>query len=641
MRILIISHTFPYPPNEGIKLPLYNLIKEFSLQSEVYLLSFILKDELKFIDEIKKYCKKIETVEFAPPMSSLKRFINLFEALPFNVKQFYSQIFKNKLVQLIEENTIDIVFFDFLTTALYSKFVQKTNVKFLHYHDAMSMLFYRNSLVERNLIKKSYWYLQYKKLLKFENNFNEMFDKITVVAPKDKYWLVNNSKILEQKIEIIPNGVDIGYFAPFSKERILELKKRYKIHSPSLLFRGIMNFQPNIDACVWFIEKVFPLIKKEIPEIKLYIVGPNPPAKLFKHSGQDIIITGYVDDIRVYIACCDINIAPMISGSGIKNKVLEAMAIGKPSVVSSIVKEGMPELENNFNVLFADTPEEFVRQIKLLLNNKGLYNKISQNSIKTILEKYTWKSASKKFMDLFNEEIQKRKVKRISIIIPAYNEYNTICDVLKKVNEVDYGIEKEIIVVNDGSTDSTADKVKQLINEGYPIKLISHQKNCGKGTAIKTGIKNSTGDVVAIQDADLEYNPEEIKFLLEPILNKKSLVAYGSRFLKPNPVIYKKYYLGNKIISKFISLLFKRKVTDSYTCYKVFHKKALENIVLKSKGFEIEAELTCKFLKKGYDILELPISYSPRTLQQGKKIKFKDAVKGFLTILANKFSLAD
>lgn len=226
---------------------------------------------------------------------------------------------------------------------------------------------------------------------------------------------------------------------------------------------------------------------------------------------------------------------------------------------------------------------------------------------------------------------------KLSIIIPVYNEEKTVSEVIKKVAEIDFGIEKEIIIVDDGSTDKTSEILRKLDAVNSEIKIFFHEKNLGKGAAVRTGIENSTGDIIAIQDADLEYNPEELKILLQPILRGETLIVYGSRFLKDNPVIYRKYYLGNQVMSWFISFLFGRRITDSYTCYKAFHRKVLENIRLESKRFELEAELTCKFLKYGHKILELPISYNPRSLQQGKKIKFKDAVKGVLTALKIKF----
>ncbi|MCM8809991.1 MAG: glycosyltransferase family 4 protein [Candidatus Omnitrophica bacterium] len=404
MRILIVSHTFPYPPNEGIKLPLYNLIKEFSKNNEVSLISFIFEKEKIFIDEVKKYCKELEIIFFKPSKNILKIFYNIFfESTPYNVKQFFSLEFKEKLLSLTKKIDFDIIFFDFLTTAIYSDFIiDKRFVKFLHYHDAMSMLFYRNFFSDKNILRKVYWYFQYRKILSFENKFNNMFDKITVVAEKDKQWLVSKSKIEENKVEVIPNGVDIEYFKVF-KEEILKYKKELKIFSPSILFRGIMNFRPNIDGCLWFLKKVFPILKKLIPEIKFYIVGPNPSNEILRYKIEDVIIKGYVEDLRFYIASCDINICPMISGSGIKNKILESLAMGKPSVITSIACEGIPELKDGENVLIADTPQEFADKIILLFKNNDLYQKIAYNGRKLVEKNYTWEKAVKKFYKLFEE----------------------------------------------------------------------------------------------------------------------------------------------------------------------------------------------------------------------------------------------
>ncbi|MFN3551271.1 MAG: glycosyltransferase family 4 protein [Endomicrobiia bacterium] len=402
MRILIVSHTFPYPPNEGVKLPLYNLIKEFSKTNEVFLISFISEEEKIFVPEIKKYSKWLELIIFVPSQNILKRFYNLFfESIPYNVKQFFSLEFKEKLLSLVKKIDFDIIFFDFLTTAVYSNFIDRKFYKFLHYHDAMSMLFYRNFLSDKNVLRKIYWYFQYKKILSFENKFNNMFIRITVVSEKDKQWLVSKSQIKEDKIEVIPNGVDIEYFKVFKEEEILKFKKEYNISSPSILFRGIMSFRPNIDGCLWFLKNVFPILKKLIPEVKFYIVGPNPTKEILKYKSENIIVKGYVDDLRVYIAGCDVNICPMISGSGIKNKILEALSMGKPSVITTIASEGIPELKDKENVLIADKPEEFALGIKLLLENRNLYEKIAFNGRKLIEQNYTWGKIVSKFVTLW------------------------------------------------------------------------------------------------------------------------------------------------------------------------------------------------------------------------------------------------
>ena len=234
---------------------------------------------------------------------------------------------------------------------------------------------------------------------------------------------------------------------------------------------------------------------------------------------------------------------------------------------------------------------------------------------------------------------------KLSIIIPVYNEEATIVEVLKRVlNEKVSGIEKEIIVVDDGSTDSSKFKIKNFKLAG--VKKIFHKKNLGKGAAVKTGIKNSTGDYIIIQDADLEYHPKFIKFLLEPIFKKRAEVVYGTR-LKRMPNLKREertlqflvHYLGNRFLSFFTSILYGQWITDMETGYKLFPKKALSGVKLNAKGFEFEPEITAKLMKKGYEILEVPIEANPRGYDEGKKLNtIKDGTKAFWYLFKYRFT---
>ncbi|MEN3013945.1 MAG: glycosyltransferase family 4 protein [Endomicrobiia bacterium] len=401
MNILLVCSSFPYPPHEGIKMPVYNLIRSFTKNGHsVILLSFIRKDEKKYLSTIKSICKEVVVVEHTISKDIIKRvFYTLFGKKPFNIYQFYSEKFLEELKRIINfyEN-IDVIFFDFFTVAEYASFLNIKTPILLHYYDAMSMLFYRNFVVENNILKKYYWYKQYKKLLNFENRLQFIFDKIVVVSSKDKNWLCEKSKIEPTKIKVIPNGVDIEYF-------YYKFNTSFEEQPYSLLFRGIMSFKPNIDACIYFLKKIYPIIKKEIPEVKFYIVGPNPPKNLIRYTKKDknIIITGYVEDVREYIVKCKINICPMISGSGIKNKILEALAMGTPSVITPIASEGIPELKDKENILIASNPQEFATKIKLLFEDEQLYRKISLNGRKLIEENYTWQKVAGEFEKVFKE----------------------------------------------------------------------------------------------------------------------------------------------------------------------------------------------------------------------------------------------
>jgi len=234
---------------------------------------------------------------------------------------------------------------------------------------------------------------------------------------------------------------------------------------------------------------------------------------------------------------------------------------------------------------------------------------------------------------------------KLSIIIPVFNEEKTASEMLKRVGEAKiFGFKKQIIVVNDGSTDRTEDIISNLSTQ-LNIKIISYAKNQGKGAAIKAGIKNATGDYIIIQDADLEYNPRDIGKLTRPIIEEKSKVVYGTR-LKRLPNFSREertyqfllHYMGNKFLSLLTSILYGQWITDMETCYKLFPRKAVEDMKLNARGFEFEPEITAKLLKKGYKILEIPISTTPRGYDQGKKLNtFRDGFLAFWSLLRYRF----
>ncbi len=218
---------------------------------------------------------------------------------------------------------------------------------------------------------------------------------------------------------------------------------------------------------------------------------------------------------------------------------------------------------------------------------------------------------------------------RLSIIIPIYNEEATLVRVMAALSEA--LPEAECVYVNDGSKDRS---LEILQKHARPEDKVLSKENGGKGSAIRLGIENITGDFCVIQDADLEYDPREIRMLLSRAEQEKDVIVFGSRFLQKNPNIYPLYLLGNKVITWIINVCFFVWLTDSYTCYKVFPTSILKKLPLKARGFELEAELTCYPLKQGYRIVEEAISYQPRSFEEGKKINWKDAVKGIMKILS-------
>jgi glycosyltransferase involved in cell wall biosynthesis len=223
---------------------------------------------------------------------------------------------------------------------------------------------------------------------------------------------------------------------------------------------------------------------------------------------------------------------------------------------------------------------------------------------------------------------------KISVVIPVYNEIDTVKKIIEKVMSV--GIVDELVVVDDFSTDGTREVLKGIKNDH--IKTFFHEKNCGKGAALRTGFSKVEGDVIIIQDADLEYDPAEYPHLLQPILDGRADAVYGSRFLGgPHRVLLFWHYLANKMLTLLSNIFNNLNLTDMETCYKVFRTDVVRQISLKSDRFGFEPEITAKIAKKRFRIYEMPISYSGRDYAEGKKIGFKDAIEAFFCIIYYRF----
>jgi glycosyltransferase involved in cell wall biosynthesis len=229
---------------------------------------------------------------------------------------------------------------------------------------------------------------------------------------------------------------------------------------------------------------------------------------------------------------------------------------------------------------------------------------------------------------------------KLSIIIPAYNEARTIHLILNKVAAVQLinGFEKEVIIVNDCSKDNTEEAINNYMfaNPHLPITYYKHEVNQGKGAAIHTGIKQATGDLVIIQDADLEYNPEEFNLLLKPFVDGFADVVYGSRFIGGNPhrILFFWHSIGNKWLTKLSNMLTNLNLTDMETCYKMFRREVIQGIKLKEKRFGFEPEVTAKIARiPKIRIYEIGISYYGRTYEEGKKIGWKDGFRAIYCIL--------
>ena len=229
-----------------------------------------------------------------------------------------------------------------------------------------------------------------------------------------------------------------------------------------------------------------------------------------------------------------------------------------------------------------------------------------------------------------------REYRSLSVIVPVFNERATVAEIVRRMRRVELPLDLEIIMVNDASFDGTAEILKAL--EDSTVQVVHHDTNAGKGAAVRSGLAHARGDLILIQDADLEYDPDDWPKLLNPVLKGKAEVVYGSRFTGEHRNMLFTHWVGNRFLSLVTNVLYNTTLSDMETCYKLFDRKALEGIDIRSDGFDFEPEITAKVLRKGYRIYEVPISYAGREPEEGKKITWRDGFDALWVLLRCRFT---
>jgi glycosyltransferase involved in cell wall biosynthesis len=241
---------------------------------------------------------------------------------------------------------------------------------------------------------------------------------------------------------------------------------------------------------------------------------------------------------------------------------------------------------------------------------------------------------------------------KLSVIIPVYNEIGTISEILRRVWAVELSVpagygsedgtvdfEREIVIVDDGSADGTREYLRTLDGELDTIVIVFHERNQGKGAAVRTGLQHASGDIMMVQDADLEYDPRDYPKLLQPIVEGRSQVVYGSRFRGgPTKAMFFWHMIGNRFLTLVTNLLYDTILTDMETCYKVFTREVASHLDLRAPGWGFDPEITAQILKRGYRIYEVPISYTGREFEEGKKISWRDGLTVLWTLLKYRFT---
>jgi sugar transferase (PEP-CTERM/EpsH1 system associated) len=382
MKILLISPIFPYPPDDGGKIRSFNLIKRLGNTHEVCLIalsrSTINPENLAAISQ---YCMAVDIASWLPetPLQSLQRY--LLSRIPPGVALCYHSTNLGALIaKALGKYQFDIIQIEHSYMAKFlddidSRTGQAKRVLTMH-----NIEFIRHSRIARTIEcgwEKVRYIISARRYASWELDYASRFDKIIAVSETDKQLLQEKDPSLE--VEVVPNGVDLDFYQTTAPP-----------DNSTLVYVGGMSYPPNVDAVLYFSKEIFPIILEEVPQARFMVVGGNPPPEVLELDNKDhICITGYVEDVREYVDRAQVAVIPLRSGGGTRLKILEAMAMGRPVVSTTVGCEGL-DVENGENILLADEPREFAADVVSLMRNPALLTRLAQNGRKLVEERYDW-----------------------------------------------------------------------------------------------------------------------------------------------------------------------------------------------------------------------------------------------------------
>ncbi|PHR44205.1 MAG: glycosyltransferase [Fluviicola sp.] len=382
-KLVVFTSRFPYPLEKGDKLRAYHQIKELSSYFEIHLFSISeQKVQRAHLDELKKYCSEVHTFYLSPIKKWSGAFFNVFGKKPIQVGYFYNWSIHKKVKRLIEKIKPDHIYAQLIRSSEYVK----------HYHDCPKTIDYMDALskgLERRSetatgLKKWIFQMEFKRLMDYENSIFEYFENHTIISEQDRKYIFHKHR---DQIEIVPNGVNTDYFKISTKEKRADL-----------VFTGNMSYPPNITASKYIVQEVLPLLNKNI---KIILAGANPSKEVLALQSDQVEVTGWVDDIRTCYTAAKVFVAPMFIGTGLQNKLLEAMAIGVPCVTTTLANNALGA-EVNEEVLLANDAESFRDKIMELLNNETKSQYISKNAKRFVQDNYDWKPVTRKLIELID-----------------------------------------------------------------------------------------------------------------------------------------------------------------------------------------------------------------------------------------------
>lgn len=406
MKILWLSHLVPYPPKGGVLQRSYNLLMEVSKHHDVTLIAFTQTGLIKAmfdsvqagIEEAKhhlsKYCRHIEFVGI-PCESSIfdKRILalkSIFTVDPYTINWLKAREMRVLMEDIVKNHQYDILHFDSISLSSYLPlFPDKPKV--LDHHNIESHMMLRRAAQEVNQLKQLYYLMEGKKLLRYEKHVCREFDLHITCSSIDSERLLEVDRSL--RVEVIPNGVDIDYFFPIPENEV----------ENHFVFAGGLDWYPNADAMSYFANEIWPLLKKQEPDVVMNVIGKNPSNELISLARQDsnFRVHGFVDDVREYISKASVYICPIRDGGGTKLKLLDAFSMGKATIAHPTASEGL-EVEDGYHILLANTPGEFADRAIDLLKNKALREKLGHNARNLVAEKYAFNKIGEKLASLYS-----------------------------------------------------------------------------------------------------------------------------------------------------------------------------------------------------------------------------------------------
>lgn len=388
MKLFVILSRVPYPLEKGDKLRAFNQIKQLSKTNQIIL--FALNDaELDdhALEELKKYCVAISIMKF----SKFTIFFNLlrtfFNGMPMQVGYFYFKKAQNKVDELIKKHKPDHIYCQLIRTAEYAR--SHTSIpKTLDYMDIFSKGMERR-MKTAPFYLKPILKIEYKRLLKYENKVFSYFKNKIIISEQDKNFIPHPQK---QEIKVIANGVDADYFKPIPHKKEFEL-----------LFNGNMHYPPNVESVEYLVNKIMPLVLEKMPQIRLLISGASPNNRVMALASKNVIISGWVDDIRENFSKSKILVAPMQISIGLQNKLLEAMAMQMPCVTSALANNALGA-KHNEQIMVAELPEQYAQYILELLQDEAKAKTIAMNGYQFVIKNFNWQSTTAALNQLFSKK---------------------------------------------------------------------------------------------------------------------------------------------------------------------------------------------------------------------------------------------